>query len=39
MVIQLGATGLKKSKVVYLLDLFKGRGEKGQCHLVCLQCL
>ena len=29
-VIQLRVTGLKKTKVVYLLDLFEGRGEKGQ---------
>ena len=28
-VIQLGVTGLKKTKVVYLFDLFEGRGEKG----------
>ena len=27
--IQLGVTGLKKTKVVYLLDLFEGRGENG----------
>ena len=38
-VIQLGVTGLKKVKVVYLLDLFEGRGEKGQCDLMCLECL
>ena len=37
MVIQLGVTGLKKTKVVYLLDFFKGRGEQGQCDLVCLE--
>ena len=30
-VIQLGVTGLKKNRVVCLLDLFGGRGEKGQC--------
>ena len=29
-VIQLRVTGLKKTKVVYLLDLFNGRGENGQ---------
>ena len=34
-VIQLGVTGLRKTRVVYLLDLFEGRGEKGQCDLVC----
>ena len=38
-VIELGVTGLKKTKVVYLLDLFEGRGEKGQCDLMCLECL
>ena len=36
-VIQLGVTRLKKTKVVYLLDLLDGRGEKGQCDLVCLE--
>ena len=35
MVIRLGVTGLSKTRVVYLLDLFEGRGEKGQCDLVC----
>ena len=34
MVILLGVTGLRKTRVVYLLDLFEGRGEKGQCELV-----
>ena len=38
-VIQLGVNGLKKTEVVYLLDLFEGRGEKGQCDLVCLERL
>ena len=38
-VIQLGVTGLKKNRVVCLLDLFGGRGEKGQCDLVCVECL
>ena len=38
-VIQLRVTGLKKTKVVYLLDLFEGRGEKGQWDLVCLEHL
>ena len=28
-VIQLGTPGLKKTKIVYLLDLFEGEGEKG----------
>ena len=27
--IQLGVNGLKKTKVVHLLDLFEGRGENG----------
>ena len=35
MVIQLGLTGLEKIRLVYLLDLFGGKGEKGQCDLVC----
>ena len=26
----------KKTIVVYLLDLFEERGEKGQCDLVCV---
>ena len=34
-VIQLGVTGLKK--ILYLLDLFERRGEKGQCDLACLK--
>ena len=38
-VIQLRITGLKKTKVVYLLDLFEGRGEKGQWDFVCLERL
>ena len=37
--LQLRVTGLKKTKVVYLLDLFEGRGEKGQWDLVCLERL
>ena len=32
--IPLGVTRLRKTSVVYLLDLFEGRGEKGQCDLV-----
>ena len=28
-VIQLEATGLKKTRFVYLLDLFEGRGRRG----------
>ena len=31
---RLGITGLKKTRVVYLLDLFEGRGQNGQCDLV-----
>ena len=30
---RLGVAGLKKTRVVYLLDLFEGRGENGQCDL------
>ena len=33
-VIQLGLTELEKIRLVYLLDLFEGKGEKGQCDLV-----
>ena len=33
MVIRLGVTRLKKTRVVYLLDLFDGRGENGQCDI------
>ena len=36
-VVQLRVNGLKKTKVVYLLDLFEGRGEKGQWDLVILR--
>ena len=38
-VIQLGVTGLEKTRVVYLLVLSGGRGEKGQCDLVCVERL
>ena len=38
-VIQLGLTGLEKTRVVYLLVLSGGRGEKGQCDLVCVERL
>ena len=34
MEIQLGVTGLNKTRVVYLLDLFEERREKEQCDLV-----
>ena len=34
-----GSNQTEKTKVVYLLDLFEGRGEKGQCDLVCLERL
>ena len=34
-----GNTGLKKIRLLYLLDLFEGRGEKGLCDLVCVECL
>ena len=26
---------MRKTRVAYLLDLFEGRREKGQCNLVC----
>ena len=32
-------TGLKKTRVEYLLDLFEGRGQKEQCDLVCVERL
>ena len=37
LVIQLGVTGLKKIRLIYLLGLFQGRGEKGQGNLVCVE--
>ena len=30
-----GSNRIEKGKLVYLLDLFEGRWEKGQCDLVC----
>ena len=33
--IRLGVAGLRKTRIVYLLDLFERRGKKGQCDLVC----
>ena len=39
LVIQLGVTGLEKTRVVYLLVLSGGRGEKGQCDLACVERL
>ena len=39
MAIRLGVTGLRKAMFVYLLELFKGRGEKGQCVLVYVERL
>ena len=30
-----GSNQIEKSEVVYLLDLFEERSEKGQCDLVC----
>ena len=39
MVIRLGVTVLKKIRLVYLLDLFEGREERGQCDFVCVECL
>ena len=38
-VIQLRVTGLKKAKVVYLLDLLERQGKKGRWDLVCLERL
>ena len=35
-VVQLGITGLQKVRLMYLLDLFERRGEKGQRDLVCV---
>ena len=37
--IRLGVTGLKRIRILYLLDLFEGRGEKGQYDIVCVECL
>ena len=37
--IRLGVTGLKKTRAVYLSDLLEGKGQKGQCDLVCMKCL
>ena len=34
-----GSIGLKKIRLVYLLDLFEGRGEIGQCNLVWVEHL
>ena len=39
MVTRLGVTGLKKARVVYLLELFEGKREKGQCDLVRVERL
>ena len=36
LVIRLEAIRLKKARVVYLLDLFEGKGEKEHCDLVCV---
>ena len=30
-----GVAGSKNIRVVYLLDLFEGRGENGHCDFVC----
>ena len=38
-VIRLGVTGLKKTRVMCLSDLFEGRGEKRQYDLVCVERL
>ena len=39
MVIRLGAIGLKKIGLVYLLDLFGGMVEEGWCDLVSVNPL
>ena len=31
-----GSNRIEKGKVVYLLDLFQGRWEKGPCDLMCV---
>ena len=38
-VIWLGVTGLKKTRVVYLLDLFEGREENEPCDLMWMESL
>ena len=38
-VIWLGVTELNKIRIVYLPDLFEGRGEKGQFDLVFVERL
>ena len=38
-VIRLGVTGLKKTWLVYLLDLFGEREEEGLCDIVCVKRL
>ena len=38
-VIQLGVTRLKRIRLMYLLDLFEGRVENGQCDLRCVEHL
>ena len=35
----LGVTGMEKIRLVYLLDLFEGKREMGQCDLVCVERL
>ena len=35
----LGVTGLKITGFAYLLDLCGGRGEKGWCDFVYVECL
>ena len=39
LVVMTGSTRLKKIRLMYLLDLFEGRGEKRQCDLLCVECL
>ena len=37
--IRLGVIGFKKTRVMYLLNLFEGRGEIEQCDLACMEVL
>ena len=37
-VIRLGVYGLKKIEMLYLLDLFLGKGQERRCKLACVKC-
>ena len=37
--IRLGVIGFKETRVMYLLNLFEGRGEIEQCDLACMEVL